>query len=162
MPDQKPPASITTTALRAAVAGLGIPDYDHISMILIGPEYVVAQWVDPTGFETSRRYPVVEAPGVECPQCHTPVGRPHTEYCALRIREEVFGQASQPARLAGQCLLCLNDFDERPGPACATPEMHDDPTRQTVADVAAEIGWVDDGCRCPNPQQHQPGCPVGS
>lgn len=22
-------------------------------------------------------------PGVECPQCHTPIGRPHTEYCTL-------------------------------------------------------------------------------
>lgn len=21
--------------------------------------------------------------GVECPQCHTPIGRPHTDYCTL-------------------------------------------------------------------------------
>ena len=23
------------------------------------------------------------APGIECPQCHQPIGRPHTEFCTL-------------------------------------------------------------------------------
>lgn len=31
-----------------------------------------------------------ELAGVECPQCHQAAGRPHTEYCPLAIREEVF------------------------------------------------------------------------
>lgn len=34
------------------------------------------------------------APTVECPQCHQPAGRPHTDYCTLAIREEVFADPS--------------------------------------------------------------------
>jgi hypothetical protein len=42
------------------------------------------------------------AQGVECPQCHQAAGRPHTDYCPLAIREDVFGQTSQPATRTSQ------------------------------------------------------------
>lgn len=35
-----------------------------------------------------------ELAGVECPQCHQAAGRPHTEYCTLQLREEVFAASS--------------------------------------------------------------------
>lgn len=39
------------------------------------------------------------APGVECPQCHQTAGRPHTEYCPLAIREDIFAGPSTPSQM---------------------------------------------------------------
>lgn len=169
MTHQKPSATITQTQLRAALAGLGIPDHDNISAILIAPEMTVVQWTWPDGLTTSTLYPVVDAPTVECPQCHQPAGRPHTEYCPLRLREEIF---------AGNALIPSEAFvvplDECSLGECpyTRPHYHRGDDEVVFTDTGAHLNqdtgvltpgdgvWIDDGCRCPNSHDHQPGCPA--
>lgn len=43
------------------------------------------------------------APTVECPQCHQPAGRPHTDYCTLapgKVWDGVLPTTPAPTRLA--------------------------------------------------------------
>lgn len=171
------PTSIPLAAIRAAITGLGIPDFDRILRITIDSEWVDVQWADPTGLQFGARYPV-RSDGVECPSCHQPAGRSHTDYCPLRIREQVFAgrpydperdpalnldgepldRTTQPATRtsqAGACSSCGRDYDMRPTATCTEPEGHDDPHPEPAAEP-----WVDNGCRCPDDHNHQPGCPA--
>lgn len=69
--------------------------------------------------------------GVECPQCHQPAGRPHTEYCTLAPGKVWDGVLPEPPKLV--CRRCNgyglvpdwdDDLDEprhKPCPDCAVP-----------------------------------------
>lgn len=35
------------------------------------------------------------AQGVECPQCHQPAGRPHTDYCPLQLARDPWDTTSR-------------------------------------------------------------------
>lgn len=102
--DRRPVAAVTTASDSPSVIGedLGYllgehPDIELASIRLI-----------PNGDGTvGIAGRIGELAGVECPQCHQPAGRPHTEYCPLAIREEVFGQLDGVAQ---PCCRAL--FDE--------------------------------------------------
>lgn len=83
-PTTEPPSnSIPIAHIRAAVDSLGITDFDNIRAIHISPTRVMVVHLDALKQEQATSYRVDRSPLVECPQCHTPIGRPHTEYCTL-------------------------------------------------------------------------------
>lgn len=91
---EAPRDSIPIALIREAIeAGLGIPNPDNISSISItfggrasGQVNVIRIGKHGAFGETYA----IDRSTVECPQCHQEAGRPHTDYCPLRIREEVF------------------------------------------------------------------------
>lgn len=58
--------------------------------------------IDPAEVE----FVLTPLPTVECPECHQEAGRPHTDYCSLALREEVFA-ASCNMRHPATGLPCL-------------------------------------------------------
>lgn len=44
---------------------------------------IAIKWGDKTIDPAEVKFVLTPLPGVECPQCHQPAGRPHTEYCTL-------------------------------------------------------------------------------
>lgn len=108
--DRRPAAALTTASGRPVWIGAVLsqlltehPEIDLTSVRLIPNEdgsVGIAGRVGPR-------------PGVECPQCHTPVGRPHTEYCTLapdQVWDGVLPSAPiDPAEdLVGQALAAVD------------------------------------------------------
>lgn len=61
-------------------------------------------------------------PGVDCPQCHTPIGRPHTEYCTLgpdKVWDGVLLEVTNPDAVP-RCPV-IGRGDAR----CVRPARHD-------------------------------------
>lgn len=59
------------------------------------------------------------APTIDCPQCHTPIGRPHTEYCTLGPDQVWDGVLPDvPVKLHnGQIIIDFEALDQaKPGP----------------------------------------------
>lgn len=63
-------------------------------------------------------------PGVECPQCHTPIGRPHTEYCTLGPDKVWDGVLPDPVSYEGPALtpICgIRDLTRGDMTVCTYP-----------------------------------------
>lgn len=89
----------------------------------------------------------------ECASCHAPEGREHTEYCKrpdpwtaplagieVRPRRDAVDQADDAAQ---------TKLDAVAGPEVQILEP---------GSIVEPEPWVDNGCRCPNPEHHRPGC----
>ena len=75
-------------------------------------------------------------PGVECPQCHQPAGRPHTDFCTLepgKVWDGVLPHPTGPKPENPYCMRCgkhlgkpfheTNEHDDA-HPACAYPHLN--------------------------------------
>ena len=75
------------------------------------------------------------APTVECPQCHQAAGRPHTDYCPLALREDVFaGVCSSPRTNHGDGRGCQDETCPRHG----EPTIDDVPTEMQCRPVMVD------------------------
>jgi hypothetical protein len=105
--DRRPVAATTTASDNPSVIGEDLahllvehPDLELASIRLIPND-------DGTVGIAGR---IGELATVECPQCHQPIGRPHTEYCPLALREDVFAgehPAEQQAN-GSRCPACFS------------------------------------------------------
>lgn len=115
-----------------ALRGLGLDNVDNIAEVGITGDFITVHRVTPDPY--IPRYRVVD----ECPSCHTADGHPHTEYCR---REHLIVDRVGPGQLIASEAFVV--------PA-------EDPN-----DLVEPVPWVDNGCRCPNPDhEHLPGCPT--
>jgi hypothetical protein len=160
------PRTIPRDTLESALQALGvdIPMADILSVQLLPRRVIVLTWPD---FEL-HTWRVVD----ECPSCHTTAGHPHTEYC-LSPKAGIRAQRVGPA-FARTCRVCgCTDEAACPG-GCAwvpgEPDLctaclpnHGHAASRALTDLLAPEPepWVDNGCRCPNPDlRHLEGCPA--
>lgn len=129
--------TIPRATMLDALRRLGLDEVDSITEVGITGDFVTVHRVTPDPY--IPRYRVVD----ECPSCHTADGHPHTDYCQLqdagaRLVDMAVGMPGEP----------LPPLPDSAYPTDSTP-------------LPEPVPWVDNGCRCPNPDhEHLPGCPT--
>lgn len=174
-----PRESIPIALIREAIENtLAIPSPDNISALSItfnggsgGQVNVIRAGKHGPYGETYA----IDRSTITCPQCHQELGRPHTEYCPLRIREEIFAgieNAEYPGQPGTRIFTSLEHTLIVDGRStthlrtlCKPEYCGSQPTTEETAEalnaqLAAATSFVDDGCRCPDRDNHAPGCPA--
>lgn len=147
------PRTIPRATLEAAISSLGIDiPFSEILSIQMGPRSVTVHTFP--NFD-ALHWRIVD----ECPSCHTHAGHPHTDYCHATENAAVAQRAAELITVPAASY----PFDSGKTPYHQQQAAHDP---QHTCDArcdwpypAAEP-WVDNGCRCPNPNQHRDGCPA--
>lgn len=168
--------TIPRTTVAAAFKSLGVDvEWDLVIQIKIEPTDVTITFA-PNG--DVKKWRMVD----ECPSCHTHAGHPHTDYCKspaaqmeslvgdiVDLAEAATWDDVEPRRCRypnadhgdgrgcqhEDCPKCGNPNEDGPDPVA----LADDQEQDLVDAIAAEPEpWVDNGCRCPNPEHHRPGC----
>ena len=83
---------------------------------------------------------------IGCPQCHQPIGRPHTEFCTL-APDRVWPEGHH---LVHSEAFIDQDDPRGPKPASGSPCYVERPDGTT----AAATQCIDPDCRYPNPHTH--------
>jgi hypothetical protein len=163
------PRTIPRTILAAALQSLGVDVVlDEILSVTVTPTAVtVMTWPN---FDLLN-WRLVN----ECPSCHTADGHPHTEYCqAAKVRTCRVCGCTDLAACPGGCAWVSGEPDlctacrptevvhppAAPGVVFGFDKSGAEPLNWPAGYHAEPEPWVDDGCRCPSRDNHQPGCPT--